>query len=151
MSESSSREVEPAPLEWRVWVAKRQPGRAAAVVTIILAMAWVGLFLLRSPVLAVAAIGVLLGAVSEFMLPTWYRVSPAGAEARNPLFWRRIGWTEVKRIYIGEEVIKLSPLPGGGRREAFRGVLLRCDANQDAVLEAVRQFRHAAAADRTGS
>jgi hypothetical protein len=83
--------------------------------------------------------------VAEFLLPTRYRLAPTAAEARNLFFWRRIEWREVKRVYLAQEEIKLSPLLRPGRQEAFRGVLLRCEANQERVLEAIRKFRDAAA------
>jgi hypothetical protein len=139
--------VEIPSLEWRIWPARQEPRRAVVVGGIIAAAAAGAGALFSNPLPGVAAAGLLAGAVGEFLFPTWYRLTPAGAEARNPVFWRRIAWGEVKQVYVGEQEIKLSPLPAGGRREAFRGVLLRLDENRDAVLAAIERFRDAAAGD----
>jgi hypothetical protein len=102
----------------------------------------------RHPIPALVAAALLALALGDFLFPVRYRLSAAGAEARGVGHWRRIAWEEVKRVYVGEEEVKLSPLAHGGPREPFRGVLLRCQGNREAVLAAVRQFRDAAARDR---
>lgn len=134
----------PVELEWTAWPARRQPGRAVLVLLLIAAVAGWGWWLLRSPAAAPATALVLLSAVGEFLLPTRYRLSASGAEARGPGCWRRIAWREVKRVTVGEQGIKLSPLPPrghlGGRAEAFRGVRLRCGPRREAVLALVRRF-----------
>ena len=130
-------------LEWRVHLARRQPGRAVlAVLVALAAAAWAGL-LFQSLAAAVVTFAVLVGAVGDFLFPLTFRLSREGAEARGPFSWRRILWADVKRVYAGEGEVKLSPLEHGGRREAFRGVLLRCADNQEAVLAAVRDCRDA--------
>ena len=132
-------------LEWRVYLARRQPARATVAVGVILGVAAWGYVAFGSLLPGLAGAALLLGAVGEFLFPVTYRLSPEYAEARGPLSWRRIAWKEVKRVYAGDGEIKLSPLAHPGPREAFRGVLLRCEANQEAVLAAVKQFRDAAA------
>jgi hypothetical protein len=115
-----------------------------AVAVVLGVGAW-GYLLFGSFLPAVAATGLLLAAVGEFLFPIRYRLSPQGAEARNLVAWRRIAWADVKRIGLAEDAIKLSPLTHGGPREAFRGVLLRCEGNREAVLAAIREFRDVAA------
>ena len=134
-------------LEWTVHLARRRPRQAAATAILVLAVSVWAFFLFHSLVPAAATAFLLTGAVGEFLFPIRFRLSPEGAEARGLVSWRRIAWTEVKRVYAGKEEIKLSPLEHGGRREAFRGVLLRCDENRDAVLAAVERFRDAASRD----
>ena len=134
----------PCEVEWEVWLARRQPVRALVVLGVILLAAAGALLLFRTALAPVATVMVLAGAVAEFLLPTRYRLAATGAEARNLLFWRRIEWREVKRVYSGKEEIKLSPLPNGGPREAFRGVVLRCERNRELVLETIRKFRDGA-------
>jgi hypothetical protein len=134
-----------AALEWRVYLARRHPARAILTVLVVLgAGAW-ALSVFRSPLPAVAAVILLLGAVGDFLFPVRYRLSPEVAEARSLTSWRKIAWKEVKRVYVGDGEIKLSPLAHPGRREEYRGVLLRCEADQEAVLAAVQEFRDAAA------
>lgn len=104
------------------------------------------IYFFRSPLGFVMAAGLLTAAVSEFLFPVRYRLTSEYAEARGPLHWRRIAWGEVKRVYVGKEEIKLSPLKHGGPREAFRGVVLRVAGDPEPVLAAVRSFREAARA-----
>jgi hypothetical protein len=93
---------EPCPLEWQIWLARRRPGRAAGVLAVIAAAALGALLLFHSVVAVAATVLLLAGALSEFLLPTRYRLAAAGAEARNLLFWRRIEWAEVKRVYLSQ-------------------------------------------------
>lgn len=132
-------------LAWTTHLAVRRPGRAAAVVGVILLTGLWAAYVFRSPVGFVMAAGLLTTAVSEFLFPVRYHLTPEYAEARGPLYWRRIEWGEVKRVYVGKEEIKLSPLRHGGPREAFRGVVLRPAGEVEPVLSAVRRFRHAPA------
>jgi len=131
-------------LEWQVHLARHYPVRAGGAVAVAVAAAAAAYVSLNSMGFAVAAGGLILAAAGEFLFPTHYRLTPEWAEAKNPFGWRRIAWKEVKRVYAGKEEIKLSPLAQAGRREAFRGVLLRCEGNQPAVLEAIDRFRNAA-------
>jgi hypothetical protein len=134
----------PEVLEWRVHLARRQPARAVAALAIIFgaavgtqaAFGWLSLSL--------ATAALLFAAAGEFLFPITYRLTADGVEARNPFAWRRIAWKEVKRVYAGNEEIKLSPFAERDRREPFRGVLLRCEGNRAAVLEAIQDFRDAA-------
>jgi hypothetical protein len=135
-------------MEWRVHLARRRPGRAVLVLALALAVGALALFLFRHVASALLAVGLLVAAVGEFLFPLAHRLTREGAEVRGPFYWRRIAWTEVKRVHVGEEEVKLSPLAHGGPREAFRGVVLRCEGNRDEVLAAVRQLRDAAARDR---
>lgn len=141
MNQSAEKEV----LEWRVFPARRQPGRAVAVVAVALAAGAWAYVLLGSLLLAAVAAGLLLASVGEFLFPVVYRLTPEQAEARNPFAWRRIAWAQVRRVALAEDAILLSPLAEPSRRDAFRGVLLRCAANRQEVLTAVRRYRDAAA------
>lgn len=135
-------EASDALLAWQVHLAARHPARTSLVLTaIVLAAAW-ALILFGHWVAMVVTGFLLVGATSEFLLPIRYRLTADYAEARGPLFWRRIEWADVRRVYIGVEQVKLSPLPYGGPREPFRGVVLRLEDNSEAVLEVVRRSRN---------
>lgn len=95
-----------------------------------------------------ATVVLLVGALAEYLFPIRYRLTREGAEARGPFYWRKIAWQEVRRVYVGEQEIKLSPLPLPGPREGFRGVLLRCPDNQEPVRELVEQFRRTLPTER---
>jgi hypothetical protein len=110
------------------------------VAAFILLAGGAALLLFHSLLSALLAAGLLLAATSEFILPVTYRLTPQGAEARSFFTWRKIEWSEVKRVYSGRDEVKLSPLKHGGPREAFRGVLLRCEGNQGTVQAAVEGY-----------
>jgi hypothetical protein len=133
-------ESTPADLEWRIWLARRQPAQAVAVVVALFATAGWAFILFHHLLPVLVAAFLLLGAVAEFLFPIRYRLTPQGAEARNLFCWRRITWAEVKRVSILGTEVRLSPLARPGGREPFRGVVLRCEANPEAILAAVRHF-----------
>jgi hypothetical protein len=126
-------------------LARRQPARAAGTIGVAVLAGGFAFVQVGGLLPAIAATALLIGATGEFLFPVAYRLTPEGAEARNLFAWRRIAWKDVKRVAVGEEEILLSPLARAGRRDAFRGVLLRCEGNRDAALAAVRRFRDAAA------
>lgn len=131
--------------QWTVHLAARSPSRAVGVALVIgLAAGWAA-FLFANPLAFLATAGLLIGAASEFLFPVRYRLTAEFAEARGPLYWRRLEWREVKRVYVGNGEIKLSPLKHGGPREAFRGVVLRFEGDPDRLRTAIRQYREAAA------
>jgi hypothetical protein len=133
------------PLHWTIHHAPNHPQKAVILAAAALAIGWLSWQLFRNPVMTAFSMAVLFAATSDFLFPIRYRLDAEGAELRNLHNWRRIAWTEVKKVYTGEREIKLSPLEHGGRREAFRGVLLHCPDNRDEVLAFVRRHRDAAA------
>lgn len=147
-TEASAPRIAPAPLplEWRVHPARRDPWRALLLVGIIAASALLGAVSFGSWLLAGATAFLLTGATAEFLLPTRYRITPEGAEQRNLFAPRRIRWAEVKRAYLTEDGIKLSPLGRPSRLESTRGVFLRFADNRSEVIAAVRfcrdEWRH---------
>jgi hypothetical protein len=134
-------------MEWTVHLGRRHPGRAVAVAAVVLLASLLAQVVFRSPLGFWMTAALLLGATAEFLFPVRYRLTPTFAEARGVLFWRRIEWKEVKRLLVGNREIKLSPLKHPSPREAFRGVVLRCEEDQDGLLAAVRRFREAAHTD----
>jgi hypothetical protein len=133
-------------LQWTVHLAVHQPQKAVILAGAALGVAYLAWLLFRNPVMCLFAAMVLMAATADFLFPIRYKLNSEGAELRNLHNWRRIAWGEVKKVYTGEREIKLSPLEHGGRREAFRGVLLHCPENRDEVLAFVRRHRDAAAA-----
>lgn len=97
-----------------------------------------GLFL-RSPVLAGAGFAIILGSTAEFWLGSSYKVDGKGATARTFLSVSSMEWTEVKRVILGSDYVKLSPLAEAGRLDPFRGILLKLDeSTKEPVLEIIR-------------
>ena len=131
-------------LEWRVHLARHQPAKAALVLLAAAVSAALCFFLFLSWPFALFTVVALVAATSEFLCPIRYRLDAEAAEMRNLHNWRRITWREVKKAYLLEDGIKLSPLETQTRIEPFRGVFLRFgpgSGSREAVLAAVRSFR----------
>lgn len=128
-------------LEWQVHRARGRPFEAAVVAGAAVCAGMLCQSLFHSLPFALFSVMAVLGATAEFLFPIRYRLNAEGAELRNLHNWRRIGWEEVKKVYVGEREVKLSPLSRPGRREAFRGVLLQCPDNQEAVLALIAHYR----------
>src|SRR5262249_48963380 len=99
------------------------------------------LALFSSPVLALGSIFVVAAATGEFLFPIRYRLGPEAAEMWNGLARRRIEWGEVRKAYLLEDGIKLSPLDFPPRLGGYRGIFLRFEDNREEVLAAVKRFR----------
>jgi hypothetical protein len=137
--------AQPEPTTWTVHLAARRPGRAiAAVLVILCGLAAVHLLGHSWAITAVAAV-LLLGSIAEFLFPVTYTLDAAGAHARYLASRRIIPWAQVRRVYLGRNRIKLSPLAAPGWAENYRGVLLRM-ADRDAVLAQVTAWLEAAGA-----
>jgi hypothetical protein len=132
-------------LEWRVYLARRQPGRAVIVVVAILATAAICQLAFHRPLFALAA-GVLVAlSTAEFLLPIHYRITDAGIQMRNGLSLRRMAWSQVRGCYRDAWGVKVSPLARRSRLEAFRGIYLWFgDDNAESILHVVAAHRQAA-------
>ena len=128
-------------LVWEVHRARGKAGQAAVVAAAAVGAGMICQALFHSLPFALFSVVAVLGATAEFLFPIRYRLDAEGAELRNLHNWRRIGWEEVKKVYVSEREIKLSPLSRPGPRESFRGVLLQCPENQEAVLALIAHYR----------
>jgi hypothetical protein len=138
MMPSNAREP-PEPLEWRVHLASREPAKTMAVFAAAVVASAIG-FLLLSWLGFLVGLGLVLGSTSEFLLPIHYRLSETGARARWGLSVSEIAWKDVKQTRSDALGIKISPLSGKSRLEAFRGVYLRFAGNRQEVEAAVRYW-----------
>lgn len=142
---ADSESVEPV-LEWQVHLARSRPDRAVWVVIAAFASSALCFLLFHNWLYAGFCIIAIVSATTEFLFPIRYRLDAEGAEMRNLHNWRRIAWSEVKKAYLLEDGVKVSPLGMKTRLEPFRGVFLRfgpSPGTQEEVLAAVRRFRDA--------
>jgi hypothetical protein len=128
-------------LTWRVHLAAAAPRRAAVVLWIIFLTGALAGWLFQGPLPALVVMFVLLNAVAEYLFPIQYLLSDKGAEMRCFLARRAIVWRDVRRVYRQPGGLKLSPLERPGRREAFRGLLLRFAGNEAQVMDWVAEHR----------
>lgn len=127
-------------LRWKVHLAARQPAKLAVVlgtvaVTGVSACLWYG-SVLPGAVMAF----ILVGALSDFLLPVTYTFTSKKASGTTPLGLRVISWKDVKRVYIDDDGIKLSPLDRQTRLESYRGVYVRFGDRREEILEAARRL-----------
>lgn len=144
--EPTSAAVAGPALEWQVHLARSRPQRAVGVLVAAFISAALCFFLFRNWLYAGFCVVAIVSATTEFLFPIRYRLDAEGAEMRNLHNWRRIAWSEVKKAYLLEDGVKLSPLRLRTRLEQFRGVFLRFGpepGTQEEVLAAVRRFRDA--------
>jgi len=132
-------------LEWRIHLALKQPKKACALIGAIFAAALLVLVSFRNPLLAALCLLLLLASTAEFLFPIHYRLTQSGAYMRNFLSLRYLPWERVRRCCRGPQGIKLSPLSVPSWREAFRGIHLWIQGDeQDRAVEVIRSLRAAA-------
>jgi len=122
------------PLEWSVHLARRRPGQAAAVAGVIAAAAVAAGCGFRSVTLGLLAAVLLTAALGDYFFPVRYTLGPEGVEACGLWHRRRMSWARVRRVIRDELGVKLSPLPGPSRLEAYRGIYLRFEDNAEDVM-----------------
>ena len=125
-------------LTWTVRLSSQQPGRVGFVFALA-ALAGLGGFFWLGLSGTLVALFAVLGSTAEFWMPLHYRIDDRSGTVRCGFVVSAIEWSDVKQIWVTDEGVKLSPLAGSRRLEAFRGVFLRFSDNRDAVLSAVRE------------
>jgi len=129
-----------AVLTWTVHLARTQPAKAAVSVAFVCATTVLG-WMLVGPFVGGLAAAALTASLADFLLPVRYVISRDKASVKMIGKSLEIKWQDVKRCYLDESGVKLSPLDRVSRLEAFRGVYLRFADNKDEVIEAVKSLR----------
>ena len=129
-------------LSWTVHLARQRPAMTIASV-IFIALASAGGFVAIGPAAGLLVAVVLVGFLSDFLFPMTYHITTENATCRMLLNRTEIRWADVRRCYLDDHGVKLSPLDRVSRLEAFRGVYLRFQGNEDKVIEAVKSLRPA--------
>jgi len=125
-------------LRWRVHPARLKPWSALAAVLFMAGVTALVQSAYHSAWLSVMAILLLGGAIGEFLFPTDYRLTTAGAERKPSLGARQsVAWPAVQVVYRFDEGLKLSTLPTPGVLEPHRGLFLRFGDERDAILRFV--------------
>jgi len=127
-------------LTWTVHLARTQPKKAIATVAFICAATVVGC-LMAGPFVAVLAAVALVASLADFLLPVRYVITRDKASCKMIGKGTEIRWANVRRCYLDDSGVKLSPLDRVSRLEAFRGVYLRFADNRDEVVETVKSLR----------
>ena len=72
-----------------------------------------------------AALLLLAGSTSEYLLPITYRITPEGVYQESSTSRFALPWKDARRCRVGKRAVLLTSLPAPSRLDAFRGVLLR--------------------------
>lgn len=127
-------------LRWRVHLAREHAGKTAVVAGVLVIASAFAYALYGSVLPALVIAFVLVGSLSDFLFPVTYALTESGVRASTPLGLRVMPWNSVKRAYVDDEGIKLSPFDKPSRFEGQRGVYLRFGDRRDEVLDIVRRF-----------
>ena len=129
-------------MSWTVHLARRRP-TMTAVSAAFIALASAGGFLAIGPAAGLLVCLALVCFLSDFLFPVTYLITNEKATCKMLLNRTEIKWADVKRCYLDDHGVKLSPLDRVSRLEAFRGVYLRFQGNKDQVIETVKSLRPA--------
>ena len=127
-------------LSWKVHLARRYPTRTIVSVAFIAVATTAGCFVV-GPYAAALIGAALVASLSDFLFPVKYIVSCDRVCCRMLLKSAEIKWADVRRCYLDDQGVKLSPLDRTSRLEAFRGVYLRFAGNEREVIETVKSLR----------
>ena len=127
-------------LSWTVHLVQRQPGKLCVIIPLVFVAGCCAYSLMN--IIGVVAVGFVLAAsLSDFLLPVHYELTRDGAVCKKATGMSVIKWKQVRRCYLDEFGVKLSPLHKKTRLEPYRGVYLRFNDNKDEVIEAVKLLR----------
>jgi len=139
---ASSTIEDQAVLSWTVHLARTYPARAIVSVAFVCAAATVGC-VVAGPYVAALAAAAMVASLADFLFPVRYVITRDKARCKMLVNRAEIRWADVKRCYLDDLGVKLSPLDRSSRLEAFRGVYLRFADNKDEVIETVKSLRPA--------
>jgi len=128
-------------LVWKVHLLRESPRKVLLVIPIVAISLVAGYIFTHSLLVLAVTLFLFVSALIEYLFPIRYELTSRGASAYTLLGRTTIEWERVRKYYIDDYGIKLSPLPSQGRLEPYRGVYLRFGRNKNEVMEVVRRMR----------
>lgn len=128
-------------LAWKVHLLREEPAKVLLVVPAVVLSLLISYAISRSLLLPAVTLFLLTSAFSEYLFPIRYEIGPQGASAKSLFSRNQIAWDRVKKCYLDDDGVKLSPLARPSRLEAYRGVYLRFGDRRDEVIQAVRMMK----------
>ena len=132
-------------LSWKVHLVREEPRKLVVVILATVAVSVLAYGWMRNMpsgfVYGIAMGFAMLGSFSDFLFPITFTLTQTGATAAGKLGKRTIAWTSVKKYYLDDYGIKLSPFRMKSRLEAYRGVYLRFGKNREEVIATVKKLR----------
>jgi len=133
-------------LAWKVHLLREQPLKLLLVTPVVLLGLVASYIMFQTFVFTLVALLLFISSLAEYLFPVRYEIDAGGASSRTLVRRTRIEWGRVKKYYLDDSGIKLSPLSRGSRLEAYRGVYLRFGDRREEVIEAVRKVKDVARA-----
>jgi hypothetical protein len=127
-------------LTWEVHLLRLNPAKMLVVAPVVAVSTLVAYVLTHSVLLPVATLFLFVSALAEYLFPVRYELTMRSASVYSLFKRATIEWTKVKKCYLDEYGIKLSPLSVPGRLESYRGLYLRFGDNRDEVISTVRRL-----------
>ena len=110
---------------WKVHLLRSQPARLPGIIAVGGVGAVCVWLMFGAWLPAVAALLLLAGSVSEYLLPITYRLTPQGITQESLTSRLVLSWKDARRCRLGKRGILILSLAAPSRLDAFRGVLLR--------------------------
>lgn len=130
-------------LAWKVHLLREQPGKFLPIVPVAFLTLALSRILFGNLTIGFVALALIAASLTDYLFPVRYELDSAGASATTLISRTRIEWGRVRKYYVDDWGIKLSPLSRQTRLEAYRGVYLRFGRRRDEVIEAVKELRDA--------
>lgn len=128
-------------LVWKVYLLRESPRKVLLVVPVVAVSLFAGYIFTHSLLVLTVTLFLFVSALTEYLFPIRYELTSRGASAYTLFGRTTIEWERVRKYYVDDHGIKLSPLPTQGRLEPYRGVYLRFGRNRDEIMEVVRRMR----------
>lgn len=126
-------------LHWRVHLVRRNPRWLPVVLAAAIAAGGWAMLLFHNVAFSVLAVGVVLASLSEYLFPIRYTITHERIACHTLTSHLEMRWSDVHRMMMNAEGIKLSPLRRASRLDAYRGIYLRFadDPNSSGAPESV--------------
>ena len=127
-------------LHWSVRPVTQEPAAktGALIAAIVLLSIAVG-YSFEAIRYALLSLVVLIASMSRYWLATRYEIDAGGVQTECFGRRERRSWREFRRIELRGDGVFLSPFPHPSRLDSFRGLMVRCPQNRDAVAEFARR------------
>jgi len=121
-------------MTWTVRAPSGSTQNRAIVLGLAILAAVLGINLTKSIFAGLFAAMAVFFSTSEIWFPVQFTLDEVGAREKKGWAVTEIKWADVKRMVRDSRGVNLSPLEKPSRLDAFRGVYLRFDSNEEAVL-----------------
>ena len=130
-------------LAWKVHLLREQPGKLLPIIPVAVLTLFLSRVFFGNLTVGLVALGLVAASLADYLFPIRYELDSVGASARTLTSLTRIEWGRVRKCYLDDRGIKLSPLSRQTRLEAYRGVYLRFGRQRDEIIRAVKELRDA--------